>query len=253
MAANSHSLDLELGSTQYASIADASQTGLDITGDISFAGWVKIESAPSTSTQVFAAKNDPGSSQRAYIFAYNHDGSNLKIIAQVSSDGGSVNRDRISWTTTLNTGTYYHIAITVDVSNSAATEMVLYIDGVSQGNGTVDQDGSISAIFDSSAPFSIGCDFNSGSGGQNLFDGLIDEVVITSDVMTQQEVSDLYAGWDATQKLDNIAGYWKLNNDYLDETANNNDLTATGSPSFSTTVPFANYATASSGNFFSIL
>ena len=31
--ANTHSLDLERGSNQYASIADAAQTGLDLSGD----------------------------------------------------------------------------------------------------------------------------------------------------------------------------------------------------------------------------
>lgn len=242
MAANTNSLDLELSSTQYAAITDASQTGLDITGDLSFAGWVRVESAPSSSTMVLASKNDPGSSQRAYLFGYAHDGANLMVIAQVSSDGGSVNRDRISWTTTLNTGTYYHLAVTIDVSNSAATEMVLYINGVSQGNGTVDQDGGITAIFNSSAPFALGSDYNSGSGGNNLYDGLIDEVVITSDIMSAQEIADLFAGWDASQKLDNIQGYWKLNNAYTDSSGNGNTLTAVNTPSFSATVPFANYA-----------
>ena len=43
-SANTHSTDLESGSSQYWSITDASQTGLDITGDFSIEGWVKLES-----------------------------------------------------------------------------------------------------------------------------------------------------------------------------------------------------------------
>ena len=45
--ANSHSLDLESSSSQYASITDASQTGLDITGDLTIELWAKFESLPS--------------------------------------------------------------------------------------------------------------------------------------------------------------------------------------------------------------
>jgi hypothetical protein len=37
----------------------------------------------------------------------------------------------------------------------------------------------------------------------------------------------------------NLVGYWKFNNNYLDETSNNNDLTASGSPVFSTDYAFS--------------
>jgi len=35
-----------------------------------------------------------------------------------------------------------------------------------------------------------------------------------------------------------LVGYWRFENNYLDETTNNNDLTASGSPVFSTDIPF---------------
>jgi hypothetical protein len=39
---NTHSLDLELSSSQYAYITDANQTGLDITGDFTIEAWIKL-------------------------------------------------------------------------------------------------------------------------------------------------------------------------------------------------------------------
>ena len=46
LGANTHSIDLESGSSQYLSIADVSQTGLDITGDMTIACAVRVESLP---------------------------------------------------------------------------------------------------------------------------------------------------------------------------------------------------------------
>lgn len=249
MAANSHSLDLESGSSQRASIADASQTGLDLSGDHSVAFWTNFESTPASGDQMmWLSKWNAGTGDRSYQYGMFNDGGTLKVQATLSPDGA--NGETVRWAWTPSTSTQYHIAVTCDISQAVASQWELFINGASQGNGSVISDQTAGAIYNGAADFSIGS-LNNGSAA--YFDGLIDEVVITSDIMTQQEVSDLYSGWDATEKLDNIVSYWKLNNDYLDETANNNDLTATGSPSFSTTVPFANYATASSGNFFLVL
>jgi len=46
--AASASIDLERSSSQYLSITDASQTGLDFTGDFTIEGWVKLESSLTT-------------------------------------------------------------------------------------------------------------------------------------------------------------------------------------------------------------
>jgi len=76
-----------------------------------------------------------------------------------------------------------------------------------------------------------------------FFDGLIDEVRVWNDIRSDAEVDDN----KLTELVGNeagLAGYWKLNNDYLDETSNNNDLTAVAAPVFSTDVPFVGDVTA---------
>lgn len=48
--ANTYSLVLNSGSSQYAYINDASQTGLDLSGDFTFEAYVNPESAPGSYT-----------------------------------------------------------------------------------------------------------------------------------------------------------------------------------------------------------
>ena len=60
-----------------------------------------------------------------------------------------------------------------------------------------------------------------------------------SDIRTASEIAD-NAGVELTGSEGNLVGYWKLNNDYTDETSNGNDLTASGSPVFSTNIPWEN-------------
>lgn len=62
--------DLERSSSQYLSIADGSQSGLDITGNISVSAWIKIESLPTANEiNIVVAKEDFSvSGNRAYAF-----------------------------------------------------------------------------------------------------------------------------------------------------------------------------------------
>lgn len=188
MAANSHSLNLESDSSQYVSIANASQTGLDLAGDCSFAFWVKLESAPAADANVgLINKWNASDNHRGYRLMYRDSSGTKRIQLALSDDGTSSNFVEIRWDQTLDTGTWYHIAVTVDISNANATKAVLYVDGVSQGNGTVDSEaGTVDSIFDNDKPFQIGALQASGNASDFL-DTLIDEVVVTSDIMSAQE------------------------------------------------------------------
>lgn len=239
MAANSHSLDLELSSSQYASRADTAS--LSIIDDISFSAWVRVEQLPSTAAGSFSicAKGDSGAGTESWVF-YLTSADKLSIIW--SLDGGSINRTIITSDAAVVTagdvGNWVHLGIAVDVGAKTAT---MYKNGASiASTKTTDL---ANAIYDGNGAVAIGC--LPAASPTFFLDGMEDEVVVTSDIMTAGEMSDLYAGWDAMQKLNNVAAYWKLNNDYLDSSGNGNTLTASGSPVFSTTVPFANYASAS--------
>lgn len=232
--ANTHSLDLELSSSQYAYITDASQTGLDITGDITIEAWIKLEQLPSTAGSIFVitGKGDWGNAvnTRAYYFAIN---TSNKLFFSFSSDGGNSNVAGTSSDSTslFTAGVWHHVAVTLDAS---ASSMELYVDGV---NVADTESGSITSIYNSNNDFFVGSRKANGTY-TDFFDGLIDEVRVWNDIRTSGEISANYDS-ELVGNESGLVGYWKLNNNYLDETSNNNDLSASGSPVFSTDVPFS--------------
>lgn len=231
---NTHSLDLERSSSQYARITDGSQTGLDITGDITIEAWVKLEQLPSTAGSLFviAGKGDWGNSvnTRAYYLSINTDD---KVFFQCSKDGGTSNRlSEIQDTASISTGEWTHIAVAVDVSANSSS---IYING-NLVSSTSLVNGTISSIYNSNNDFFVGARKADGSY-VNFLDGLIDEVRVWNDIRTTQEVTD-NMNLELVGDEAGLVGYWKFNDNYDDETSNANDLTAVNSPVFSTDVPF---------------
>lgn len=218
--ANTHSLDLEASSSQYASITDVSQTGLDLTTDFTIEAWVQFES--NSTNQPIAYKFQSAGDERAYAFVWSQAASELRL--SISSDGTSANTTTqgVSWSPS--TATWYHVAVVYDVSAGEAT---FYVNGIQQG---ATQTGGKTSINNSSAAFIIGKD---GDSGSTYFDGLIDDVRVWSDTRSEGEIQQ-YIARELAGTEGNLVGYWKLNNDYTDETSNGNDLTASGSPVFST-------------------
>lgn len=221
--ANTHSLDLEASSSQYAYITDANQTGLDITGDISMEAWIKLETTGTN--QVIMGKWGPNI--RQYLI-------NIKSTNQLSvqfSDNGSESVGHIVNFTTNNaviadTGVWYHIAVTFDISEEIC---LIYINGESVANTKTGSIGS--NLYNGTANFLIGQQNNA-----EYFDGLIDEVRVWNDVRTSTEIADNYQK-ELVGNEAGLVGYWKFNDSALDETSNNNDLTLSGSPSYSSDVP----------------
>lgn len=217
---STHSLDLELSSSQYASIADASQTGLDLNSDFTIECWVKFETT--ATDMLIVAKRTSTGNQRSYGFGY---GSAGVMLLDVFSDGSTGAQKTVTFTPTA--GTWYHIAVAY---NKTAGECMFYLDGNQTG---ATQTGMQTTIYNSTSPFSIGCLF---APAQDFFDGLISDVRVWSDIRTAQEIRD-NRFTQLVGNESNLVGYWKLNNDYTDSTANGNTLTASGSPVFSTTIP----------------
>lgn len=228
--ANTHSLDLEASSSQYAHISDASQTGLDLNGDFTLECWVKFESLPSSGSNMRFIDKDNFGSSRAYYFQFENrssapTGYHLNLLVYT----GSSSFLRVAWTPS--TGVWYHLAVT---RQSSSGYVKFYVNGVQQGTT---QTGNTGAINNSNAPFGIGAAYGNGGGYISFFDGLIDDVRVWNDVRTQAEIQNNFLA-ELTGVEANLVAYWKLNNDYTDETGNGNTLTATGSPVFSTTLPY---------------
>jgi hypothetical protein len=235
--ANTNSISLVRASSQYLSITDASQTGLDITGDISIEFWLKLSQLPSTASDVMrlVGKLDNVNPKTGYEMYFN---SNDTLTFRYFDDSG--NRTLCTSDAAFVVGgdvdDWVHIAVTVDVSTQT---FVMYKDTSSQACTVSDTNAS--SIGDNSDPFLI----SSLGGAADFIDGLVDEVRVWNDVRTGTEISDNYmqelAGTEG-----GLVGYWKLNNNLTDSTSNGNDLTNNNSATFSSDVPFGGGSSPSS-------
>lgn len=230
-AANTHSIDVELSSSQYLSITDANQTGLAITGDISVEAWISVEQLPSTSGTTFGIIGKwagAGGNRSYYMYMLKTD-----VLVFVIDSTGAGNftefRSDAAVVSGGDVGNWVHVAVTVDVSGPT---MAFYKDGSGIAESSVSTNAT--SIADKAAAFTIGAQ---GAPAQ-YFDGKIDEVRVWNDIRTSGEISANY-NKEISGASAGLAGYWQLNNDLLDQTSNNNDLTNNNSAVFSTDVPFS--------------
>lgn len=248
MSFNTHSLDLEASSSQYANITDGSQTGLDIAGDHTVECWVNFESLPASGDSMYLiSKSNSGDNNRSYAYYLNNNGGTLNIRAEISDDG--TNRDMISWNWTPSTSTWYYLAITCDVSNAAATEFELFrgdqsTSPASQGNGSVVSDDSATSIFNGTANFNIGA-VNNTAG--SFLDGKIDEVRISDVVRSSAYLSSNYKT-QVNIDSDHVE-IWRFNNG-VSGVSGGNTLSLGGSAGYSTDVPFPGFDSSTNGSFF---
>lgn len=166
--------DIELGSNQWFSIADASQTGLDFSDALTFAGWMKPESTDDPGG-VFVNKRT-GAGTRAYTFS--KEGLNEGLHFTSFTDGTNVGVDGFR-STTFNTGTWYHVAVT-----KSGVTVKFYVDGSQLGT---DLTGSNGTIANTSAPFIMG-----GIADGNSYDGMLDEWGVWSRALSGSEIAELY-------------------------------------------------------------
>lgn len=222
--ANTHSLDFELSSSQYASITDASQTGLDPGGDFTIEMWVKLESLPADGgTRFLLVSKLDTSPLNGYLIRYRNSSGVYSFQFNIASGGTQTAGDV---TYTLSTGVWTHLAFACDAS---AADIEIYVNTSSIGtfNGS-----GITTIGNATAPFYIGGDPVQSA----YYDGLMDEVRFWNDIRTQPEIAANY-NKELTGSEANLVSYWKLNNNYTD-VVSGNTLTATNSPVFVADVPF---------------
>lgn len=221
-ADNEYTIDFESDNDQSLSITDGSQTGLDLSGDFTFEAWINVE----TETQMMIlAKYRGSNNQRAYNFQWGSTADRLQIT--ISDDLTSAESYVATADSNISAGTWYHVAVTFDASESEAK---FYTDGSQTGNAVT---GTMTSIANSSEPFEIGV-LNS---TVVPFDGKVDTLRVWSDVRTVQELNNNKDSCNVPDS--NLISEWWFENDLLDETANNNDLTNNNSATFqSATVPF---------------
>ena len=221
MAQNTNSLDLELGSSQYASRADTAS--LSIVGDLTLECWVKPESGGSL--QNLIAKWDATGNLRSFRLM-RVSATNLQF--QASADG--ISGATASSNTNVGNSSWVHVAVTY---NAAAGTCAFYLNGVADGTGS----GLNTSIHDNASRFAIGTS-DAGGTPTEFYDGLIDEVRVWNTIRTAAQILANFRV-ELAGSESGLVAYYRLNNAYTDLTANANDLTAAGSPVFSADVPFA--------------
>ena len=246
MASNTKSIDFELSSSQYAYIADGDQTGLDITGDISVEAWVNFEQEPNTVVKEFTimSKYNNGLNQRSYNFFFD---ANNKLNFVYTDDGtysGHATRavSDVAAMDDGDLGNWVYFAATADVS---AKDIKIYRNGALI-DSTKDQDNATS-IDNGTAKFIVGA-YENNTTFQSFFDGKIDEAIAWNVVRTGTEIGESYNSGDGKIYIGNESGmvaYHRFEDNALDTTSNDNDLTLVNSPSYSSDVPFVGATTTS--------
>jgi len=222
------SLDLELSSGQYAYRADTAS--LSITGDISVEAWIKLEQLPGTAgTQFTIVAKWTNPSTSSYTFLIPVANKLSFYFERTDGEYSQFTLDAANAFVAGDVGVWHHVAVAVDVSVPSAT---FWIDGVEKSDTAVST--TATSIADRNDAFVIGA--RHGGTPDNFFDGLTKNVRVWNDIRTAQEISDNKCV-ELVGNEAGLAGSWNLDDNYLDQTANDNDLTASGSPVFSTDIP----------------
>ena len=200
------------GANEWGTITDASQTGLDVTGDITLECWVRFDDPTTGSQELISKWNTAGSFSYRLYWSPSTD----QIIFTLSNNGTT--SFAASASTSLQANTWYHVAATWD---STSKEAIVYLDGIAILTTTL----SIVSIFNSTADFRVGAQ----SDGSNDLAGFLDDVRVWNTVRTPAQI---LANKDVelSGAESNLQGYWRLNGDFTDETVNGNTLSAGGTP-----------------------
>lgn len=209
------------GTTQYAS--KTTPSGMAQTDDISVVQWVKISAYQQGYFQ--SKTTTPGTNGwRLYMDA---------------NGTVSINGDGRYATTyqSLPLNKWVHIAATLDMSGNSA---LIYFDGVLVPSSTLT---GVAATFTNSGNYAIGAT----SAGATPLAGKIVQVAVFSAVLSAATIKAM-ANQTLTGSETNVISAYKLDqaSGLNDLSANANNLTATGSPTYASDTPFTNSVTGTS-------
>lgn len=175
-------VDMDSASSQWLSASDSAS--LSITANMTIEYWVKFTTTPTSGNTVVPMAKDNGSDTRSWSNFLTNNVGTLELHMAIFDSG--VGDDDFFITPTINTGTWYHVAITVTPGNASATTFEFFFDGSSQGNGTQTTAGNAAEIDDLGQDVTIGAR----SIGDLNADAQFDDVRIWNDIRTSGEISD---------------------------------------------------------------
>jgi hypothetical protein len=151
--------NLVRASSQYLSIADASQTGLDLSSNFTFTMWVNLATHPINGEYMGLINKWVTAGQRAYEMYYFQELGTPQFGFDTSSDG--TNNTGFTLNNTLSVSTYYFLAFT-----KSSTTGTIYVNASSIGTGTV-----ASTIANGTDRFGVGI-----TASADFFNGILDEI-----------------------------------------------------------------------------
>lgn len=174
--------DFEKNNSEYLSITDATQTGLDLSSNFSISLWAKFESLHSgVDSENLINKTNGSSGGFGYQFWILDNGGTSQFGLTLSSDGSGSTDVKKTGLSSFSTGTWYHLAVSYNAASGIAT---FYINGSPVGTGT----GGPSSIYNNNIDFTIG----RFTGGSSYIDGILDEIAIYSRTLSDAEIETLY-------------------------------------------------------------
>ncbi len=232
--ANTHAARFQSASSQHATRAIGSCVGVNMTGDRAIHTWMKLDSLPGSGViwGIVAVWDSDGPSYN-YVFTV-RDVSGTKYVAANTHRAGG-NNAGVRWDMSSFTLTdWLYLAWVYDASEPQATENELWVNGASQGNGTI-----FSAANNDFTSAGSGIDFDIAhfNAAGTYLDGRLDCVTVYDAKITEAQIQDRQykqpkASWDDIQ-----AGY-KFDGEVWTDVTGNNELTPQNSPTFVTDTPF---------------
>jgi hypothetical protein len=181
---------------------------------------------PAGQEYVLVSKWSSFPSEKAYLFAYYHDGSRTTLALGTAENSTSDDRE-VYVPYTLPVGQWNHVAVVFLAASGSAR---FFVNGASVGSA-----------------FGLGTTINAGNGvfqigtrnglAVTAFDGFVDEVRVWNRARTPTEIAQNY-NLPISSPQSGLVGYWQFECNSGDSTENNNGLTLIGSPTFVTDVPF---------------
>lgn len=198
------SADYTRANGEYLSITDASQSGLDPTGDFTMEAWINLDTLPTDNEDEMwiMAKYESGTNRSYFLQLDTADALDLFWCDDASCSGGfSRHKSDSAYVTSSDIGEWVHVAVSVDVS---APDAVMYKDGSSVSSSqTSSNDTSVANV---TAPFLV-AGYNGTSN--NVLDGQMDDARFWSDIRTSGEISSNMTNCDIGGSS-NLVSWWKL-------------------------------------------
>ncbi|MHA2021019.1 MAG: LamG-like jellyroll fold domain-containing protein, partial [Candidatus Thorarchaeota archaeon] len=173
-----------------------SSLGFDPVGDLTISGWFNLDSAftSSATSQVLMAKYLTGDDDMHIALAGSDYSQGTMVLGSLvfKTENNNAQKYRCTQITSWSSSTWYYFAVTMDSDNPNNNQ--IYINGVNDLNSSALAGGASYANLTFSADWEIGGGFVDGQipGGQGFFDGVMDEVRVSSTLRSAAWLSAEY-------------------------------------------------------------